>query len=63
MTEHLNVKTQSEILQTKYYFVFIIFQISYTKVADKMSYANSIDPDHTALKEQSSRGLYCLQFH
>ena len=29
-------------------------KIPYTKVSDKMAYANSVDPDH---------GLHCLPFH
>ena len=40
---------------------------SNTKVSDKMTYANSADPDQTApkgiLKEQSDQGLHCLPFH
>ena len=35
----------------------------YTKVSDKITYANSVDPDQTAPKEQSDQGLHCLQFH
>ena len=31
---------------------------SYTKVSDKMAYANSADPDPTA-----DLGLHCLPFH
>ena len=38
-------------------------KILYTKVSDKMAYANSVDPDQTALKEQSDQGLHCLPFH
>ena len=33
-------------------------KILYTKVADKMAYANSADPDQTA-----PHGLHCLPFH
>ena len=32
-------------------------KISYTKVSDKMAYANSADPDQT---EQSDQGLHCF---
>ena len=32
-------------------------KISYTKVSDKMAYANSADPE-----EQSDQGLHCLPF-
>ena len=31
--------------------------------SDKMTYANSADPDQTAPEEQSDQGLHCLQFH
>ena len=31
-------------------------KISYTKVSDKMAYANSADPD------QTDQGLHCLPF-
>ena len=34
-----------------------------TKVSNKMTYANSADPEQTALKEQSDQGLHCLPFH
>ena len=34
---------------------------SNTKVSDKMTYANSADPDQT--QEQSDQGLHCLPFH
>ena len=33
------------------------------KVSGKITYANSADPDQTALKEQSDQGLHCLPFH
>ena len=36
--------------------------ISFTKVSDKMAYANGADPDQI-LKEQSDQGLHCLAFH
>ena len=32
-------------------------KISYNKVADKMAYANSADPD------QTDKDLHCLPFH
>ena len=32
-------------------------KISYTKVNDKMAYANTVDPDQ---KEQSDQDLHCL---
>ena len=32
-------------------------KISYTKISDKIAYANNVDPDQTA------PGLYCLPFH
>ena len=32
---------------------------SNTKASDKMTYANSVDPD----QEQSDQGLHCLPFH
>ena len=32
---------------------------SYTKVPDKLAYANSADPDQTAPKEQCDLGLHC----
>ena len=38
-------------------------KIVYTKVSDKMAYANSADPDQTAPEEQSDQGLHCLPFH
>ena len=38
-------------------------KILYTKMADKMAYANSADPDQTAPKEQPDQGLHCLPFH
>ena len=36
-------------------------KISYTKVSDKMAYANSADPDQTALERavQSGSTLFC----
>ena len=34
-----------------------------TRVSDKMTHANSVDPDQTAPKEQSDLGLDCLSFH
>ena len=37
--------------------------MSYTKVTDKMEYANIADPDQTAPKEQSDQGLHCLPLH
>ena len=37
-------------------------KISYTKVCDKMAYANSEDQDQTDL-EQSDYGLHCLSLH
>ena len=50
-----------------YIFFNIIYRkcpnISYTKVSDKMAYANSVDPDQTAPQEQSDQGLHCLPFH
>ena len=27
------------------------------------TFANSVDPDHTAPKEQSDQGLHCLPYH
>ena len=36
-------------------------KISNTKVSDKMTYANSADPDQTA--PDSDQGLHCLPFH
>ena len=49
----------------KIYVVVIVNvqKISYTKVADNMSYANNIDQIRLVLKEQSDLGLYCLPFH
>ena len=38
-------------------------KISYTKVYDKIAYANSVDPDQTTPEEQSDQGLHCLLFH
>ena len=38
-------------------------KISYTKVANNMTYANSTDPDQTAPVLQSDQGLHCLPFH
>ena len=39
-------------------------KISYTKVADKMPYANTADPDQTAPEGAvCSQGLHCLPFH
>ena len=35
----------------------------YTKVYDKMAYANSADPDQTAPSEAVWSGLHCLAFH
>ena len=35
-------------------------KISYTLMSDKITYANSADPD---LKEQSDQGLDCLPLH
>ena len=35
-------------------------KLRYTKVANKMAYANSADPDQM---EQSYQGLHCLPFH
>ena len=32
-------------------------------MTDKMTYANSADPDQTAPEEQSDQGLHCLPFH
>ena len=37
-------------------------KISYTKVADKMAYANSADPDQTALKEHLIRVYIVCHF-
>ena len=34
-----------------------------TKASDKMTDANSVDPDQTAPEEQSDQGLHCLPFH
>ena len=34
-------------------------KISHTKVSDKLTYANSADPDHIA----TDQGLHCLLFH
>ena len=34
-----------------------------TKVSDKMTYANNVDPDQTAPEEQSDQGLHCLPVH
>ena len=34
-------------------------KILYTKISDKMAYANSVDPNQTALDQ----GLHCLPFH
>ena len=36
-------------------------KISNTKVSDKMTYANSADPDQTA--PEGGQGLHCLPFH
>ena len=33
------------------------------KFLDKQVWANSADPDQTALEEQSDQGLHCLLFH
>ena len=33
--------------------------VLYTKVSDKMAYANSVDPD----QEPFDQGLHCLPFH
>ena len=33
------------------------------KFSDKQVWANSADPDQTALEEQSDQGLHCLLFH
>ena len=33
------------------------------KFPDKQVWANSADPDQTALEEQSDQGLHCLLFH
>ena len=38
-------------------------KILYTKVFDKIAYANNLNPDQTAFKEQSDLGLHCLPFH
>ena len=32
------------------------------KFSDRQVWANSADPDHIALEEQSDQGLHCLQF-
>ena len=34
-------------------------KISYSKVSDKMAYANSVDPEQTV----PDQGLHCLPFH
>ena len=34
-------------------------KISYTRVANKVAYANSVD----TVQEHSDRGLHCLPFH
>ena len=33
------------------------------KFSDRYAWANSADPDQTALEEQSDQGLHCLPFH
>ena len=38
-------------------------KISNTIVSDKMTYANSTDPDQTAPEGESDQGLHCLPFH
>ena len=41
-------------------------KISNTKVSDKMTYANSANPDQRfrlLLKEQCDQGVHCLPFH
>ena len=38
-------------------------KILYTNLSNDMTYANSADPDQTALKEQSDQSLHCLPFH
>ena len=38
-------------------------KILYTKVIDKMAYANGVDPDQIAPSEQFNQGLLCLPFH
>ena len=38
-------------------------QISYTKVSDKMAYANSVDPDQTAPEGAVYQDLHCSPFH
>ena len=38
-------------------------KISYTKVANKMAYANSADPDQTAPEGESDQGLHFLPFN
>ena len=37
-------------------------QVHDPKFLDRQAWANSVDPDQTAPKEQSDQGLHCLQF-
>ena len=36
---------------------------SNTKTSDKMTYANSVDPDQTAPEGAADQGLHCVPFH
>ena len=38
-------------------------KILYTKISDKMAYANTADPDQIAPEGLSNQGLHCLPFH
>ena len=50
-------------MQTSYMKYSKCPKISYTKVANKLAYANSADPDQTAPLEQSDLGLHYLPLH
>ena len=58
------------IMKTQFLLVCLIYFTMYgkcpkylfTKLSDKMVYANSADPDQTTPKEQSDLGLHCLPF-
>ena len=42
---------------------FMFSQKKSAKHSDKKGWANSVDPDQTALKEQFDQGLHCLPFY
>ena len=46
-------------------FVYLFQNVAvyHPKFSDIQVWANSVDPDQTALQEQSDQGLHCLLFH